>query len=287
MNQRDLIHKWAHGLNDGKSGGAVYATGGVLYSYGSHFPLGIRCGDIDGKPAYLLNSRGYSVSTSKHQSWASGATYHGERLAVPMFGPLRSYLGQTIEQMEREQKAGELATLSRGPRKRADGEQAAHGIAQAAKRLPLFLKGAGVTLDRKDAARLRKLAAWAPADPVALAARIEADKVKQARKIRRMEAERVKEQAERLAKWKQGEGWGHFNALALRINGDEVETTQGARVPVDAARILWKGWQAGRDMKGRHVGPFEVNEQAPDHLTIGCHTITLEAAQDFAQRVGW
>lgn len=284
MNQRDLIHKWAHGLNDAKSGGAVYATNGILFSYGSHFPLGIRCGDIDGKPAFLLNSRSYSNSTSQHQSWTSGATHHGERLSVPMYG---TNWTDSIDRMESDQKAGELATLSRGPRKRADGEQMAHGVAQAAKRLPVFLKGAGAALDAKQRAKLRKLAAWTPADPVALAARIEADKKKQARKVRRMEAERVKEQAERLAKWKQGEGWGYFNTLALRVNGEVVETTQGARVPVDAARILWIGWKAGKDMKGRHVGPFEVNEQTPEALTIGCHTITLDAAKDFAQRVGW
>lgn len=287
---QDLTHKWAHGLNDKQySREPVYAENGVLFSYGRHFPLGVRCGDIDGKPAFLLNSRDYSPTTSRHKYTVDRATSHGERIRVPMFfAPWDTrFVDQMIEQMESDQRGGERDSASRGPVKRERGLLVAQGIADTAKRLPVFLKGAKIKLSRSQAARLRKLAAWVPCDREELVERLEAAKQAQERREARAKAKQAREQAERLEKWKQGEGWGGFQRLALRLKDGEVETTHGARVPEQAARLLWRGWKAGADMVGRHVGPFEVNEQTEQALVVGCHTIDIEAAREFAARVGW
>lgn len=287
---QDLTHKWAHGLNDKQYARCpVYAEQGVLFSYGRHFPLGVRCGTIDGKPAFLLNSRGYSKTTSKHQSDVSRATWHGVRLSVPMFyAPWDSqFVDQMVGQMERDQKTAETDTASRGPVKRENALLTAHHIANTAKRLPAFLKGAGMKLDRFHAARLRKMAAWVPCDREQLVERLKAAKEAQERRAARAKAKAEKEQAERLELWKQGEGWGGFTRLALRLKDGEVETTHGARVDEASARRLWIGWKAGVNMVGRHVGPYQVNEQTPEVVTIGCHTIDRKTAEEFVARVGW
>lgn len=287
---QDLTHKWAHGLNDKQySRVPVYVENGTLFSYGRHFPLGVRCGTIAGKPAYLLNSRSYSLTTSTHQRDASWATQHGERLRVPMFAaPWSSmFIPQMVEQMERDQQTAERDTASRGPVKRERALLTAQGIADTAKRLPAFLKGAGLKLDRSNAARLRKLAAWVPCDREQLAERLKAAKLAQERREARAKAKAMKAEAERLERWKMGEGWGGFTRLALRLKDGEVETTKGARVDEASARRLWMGWKAGVDMVGRHVGPYQVNEQTPDAIRIGCHTIDRATAEEFVARVGW
>lgn len=287
---QDLTHKWAHGLNDKQYARIqVFAEQGTLFSYGRHFPMGVRCGSIEGKPAYLLNSRSYSATTSKHQRDVNWATQHGDRLFVPMYVAPWSYLfiPQMVEQMEKDQQTAERDTVSRGPVKRQNALLTAQGIANTAKRLPAFLKGAGLKLDRSQAARLRKLAAWVPVDREQLAERLKAAKLAQDRREARAKAQALKAEAERLAKWEQGEGWGGFTRLSLRLKDGGVETTKGARVDEASARRLWMGWKAGVDMVGRHVGPYEVNEQTPEAVTIGCHTIDRDTAERFAARVGW
>jgi len=67
-------HDVVSGFKSGKEyrGGNVFASDGVLYSYGHHFPLAIRrpaeFNHKDKTEWYLLNGDKYSVSTSKHQS---------------------------------------------------------------------------------------------------------------------------------------------------------------------------------------------------------------------------
>lgn len=62
----EVFHIWAHqAAPTGRRGdGRVYFHGRILYSYGSHFALGIIMPDR----VALLNSDGYSVSTGKHKS---------------------------------------------------------------------------------------------------------------------------------------------------------------------------------------------------------------------------
>lgn len=66
------VQKFLDGEDDYKtrSGWRLYVSGGVLYSYGSHFPLAYR---KEGQAAdYLINGDSYSVTTSSHQSVAIG-----------------------------------------------------------------------------------------------------------------------------------------------------------------------------------------------------------------------
>lgn len=208
---------------------------------------------------------------------------------MPMFVAPWSdrFIPQMVEQMERDQQTAERDTLSRGPVKRERALMCAHGIAETAQQLPAFLKGAKLKLDRSMAARLRKLAAWVPCDREQLKERLEAAKRSQERREARAKAKALKAEAERLEKWKQGEGWGGFTRLALRLKDGEVQTTHGACVDEASARRLWIGWKAGADMVGRHVGPYQVNEQTPDAIRIGCHTIDRATAEEFVARVGW
>lgn len=289
--QQDIIHKWAHGLDHGKTNGAVYVDNGILYSYGRHFPLGIRCGSIDGRPAYLLNSRQYSVTTSKHQSWTRSATHHGECLSVPMSGdtPCGYSMNRAVcDYVEREVKEGERGTLSRGSRIRANSLDRIHAAVNIATRYPVFVKAYGAALDKSEAKRLAKVAAWSEARLDGLAEKLAEDTRKQLARQKRETAKQAKEERADLARWIAGEDVRrNFTATALRAQGDEVCTTRGACVPLSAAVALWKAWNTGRVKVGQHIGPYTLNEIGPDALVIGCHTIPRTAAQDLAARQGW
>ncbi len=70
MNNRELCAAFARGATSGK-GSNLYIRGNVLFSYSAHWPLVIR---REGGNA-LLNSGRYSVTTSKHRSFAVSALH--------------------------------------------------------------------------------------------------------------------------------------------------------------------------------------------------------------------
>lgn len=78
-------HAWAHGNGEARShNGNLFARGAVLFSYGTHFPIGVRI-PRDGAPVFILNADSYSVTTTGHQSRARRAA-HGEVVRLPALG---------------------------------------------------------------------------------------------------------------------------------------------------------------------------------------------------------
>jgi hypothetical protein len=77
-----LGHVWAQQKqHTGRSNnGNMFFEGKVLYSYGSHFALGYI---MTGGLVALLNSDSYSITTSKHKSYAARAVRHMKCYYVP------------------------------------------------------------------------------------------------------------------------------------------------------------------------------------------------------------
>lgn len=63
MNNSQVAHLWAHQSQDRASGSNFYFEGDKIYSYGSHFCAGKIFDNI-----VLINSSGYSVTTSGHMT---------------------------------------------------------------------------------------------------------------------------------------------------------------------------------------------------------------------------
>lgn len=83
--------------------------------------------------------------------------------------------------------------------------------------------------------------------------------------------------------------------VALRTLGAYVETSHGAQVPTDAARMLWRMVaRCKRDGKSVHtpppveVGAFQLRHiHANGDCQVGCHAISYAAALEFATSQGW
>lgn len=78
---RELAHVWnSQAQESGRNGnGQFYFEGRRLYSYGSHYLAGFIMPD----GVALLNGSGYSITTSKHMSFASYATCNRTTYHVP------------------------------------------------------------------------------------------------------------------------------------------------------------------------------------------------------------
>lgn len=81
MSNSQVAHVWAAGTkaHGASSNGNLYFDGRILFSYGSHFAVGVRMNDGQA----ILNSGSYSVSTSGHQSDARHAVNHMRTVSVP------------------------------------------------------------------------------------------------------------------------------------------------------------------------------------------------------------
>lgn len=71
-------------------------------------------------------------------------------------------------------------------------------------------------------------------------------------------------------------------AIMLRVNGEQIETSQGARIPLVAAPLVWaavqrairKGGYVPSGLGGMKIGDYAVTRIGADGtLEVGCHTI--------------
>lgn len=228
---KELIHQWAHGAPDAKCGN-VFHKSGTLYSYGHHFPVA-RIVEIEGAPVALFNPDRYSVSTSKHQSFARGAAWHLPCHYIPIS------LWDTIR---------DAATL-------------ASAIAQA-----------------REAATAR-------------AADERRQKNEQAREARAAKKFAALAFPEQLATWRAGGRLfpgSHFGPVYLRLVGDTIETSRGARVPLSDALALYRalapaaGSGRGVALPELSAGHYRGVYLRGGVVTIGCHNIPWTEIEAFA-----
>jgi hypothetical protein len=81
-----VCHLWANQSKESATSGHgnVFFTGRKLYSYGSHYVLGIILPDGQA----ILNGRSYSITTAKHQSYAFRALNYSNYFRLPDLTPL-------------------------------------------------------------------------------------------------------------------------------------------------------------------------------------------------------
>lgn len=110
-----------------------------------------------------------------------------------------------------------------------------------------------------------------------------------------------RERPERIAAWRSHNPLAHVPydiapLLRLSKDGKDVQTSQGASVPVAHARRLF-GFVARCRAEGRefvpnghteHVGAFTVAHVAPNgDLRVGCHSFEWAEIERFAHAMGW
>ena len=84
--------------------------------------------------------------------------------------------------------------------------------------------------------------------------------------------------------------WEHNNCLShtcLRLNGEIVETSRGARVPVREARILFDRYKSDKDIMGFKIGAYTVLGKEAAGIKIGCHFLPTHEIELFAKTMGW
>lgn len=285
----EIAHIWAHKAAPyGKSPGAVSFDGPVIRSYSTAIARHV---EHKGKAAVIYNATSYSVSTSKHQGRIWMAIRHNE--GMPVFRVDGQEMGADLRFTGDElftyyvKKAAQHLRDTEQPRIRPHTVEAHKGrAAQALEQAQAVASFYG--LRRKiDAKAVERLAA----------AKARAEKKEQREREKRDAAERLR-QEENYKAWICGDGqeW-NFDArlfpVAFRVEGDELVSTLGARVPLRAARIAYRFALAKRAQgewrengETCPVGNYRLNAINAQGIVAGCHRISWAEIERLAPVLG-
>lgn len=277
----EIAHVWAHKqAPHGSSHGAMSFNGDSFLSYGTVIARHLT---FKGKQAIILNDTGYSVSTSKHQCYVRRAIPG----SVPVFhiGDIR--LGCSLNFYDREgkvlfeyavaQSAKSLKASEKAKARKPLYEADAARWLERAKEINQFF-GLRRKVDEKTIERLR--ASSQKAEREAAKKRAEA-----------AEKRRI-EQTEAFEAWKRNTEHDYFDnslfPVAFRIEEDELVSSKGARVPLEAARVAVRfvlhhratGWH--RNGSTCQVGMYQLDAINEQGVVAGCHRITWEEVERVA-----
>lgn len=293
-----LAHVWAQQTQSEGRANNTFFRGRSIYSYGEHFETG-RIVEYRGKRIALLNSDGYSNTTSRHKSEAWSAV-QGLMHIVHVPGltkiaktqdAMRAALGaleNAIDAIEaRHLKVVKVTRASDVNWALERIEEAYEDYNALAKLMGrALLKCPDTTIKAIKARYAARLKRYHELNTPEMVAKRERERVKRAEaKQRAIEAAQV----DTIKAWRAGNSYASPRGLAhdiLRVQGDEVVTHRGARVPLKAAQGMLRAITRTKDMQkliGATVGHFTLNRVTRTRddveLAIGCHRILLSEAR--------
>lgn len=276
---RELAHIWANNNEPTvfKRASSLSCQNDRLYSYNTCIA------EIVGD-AVIFNNHSYSNSTAKHQGLARQSIHSKNiiSLDIPRLN-LRTlqftqgdFYAVIVE--PNHNKIAEL--LVKAERARLNGDFYKAQAFTISENVKAYAQLLNLNYEPLDLGEYQALA-------------LQADKARKAQeKIRK--AERIKEQAENLAKWKAGEDVrAYFEVTALRIKGDEIETSRGAKIPVEHAiraypilkRLHERDSSVDISAHSIKLGHYSVNRVEKNDLIVGCHKIPFSEIYSIANQL--
>lgn len=250
----------------------LYFEGDTIYSYGVHFPIARHV-----RGAVLLTTRTYSSTTARHVAIVRQACNH-----LPTFNAdLEATPRQQVGNYQAQYKAlvGKYSKARNRSRILANLREL---VSEANRYAEFCGLRARLTL---------------PDDFAGMVAQCQAierrDKIRKQRQARKQE----REAQLRIQEWVDGKSdyCPSYGAIRLRIKGDELQTTRGARVPLAHAvkayrtirRLREKGQAYQRNGYTIHVGQFALDAIDPlGNVKAGCHEVAWEEIERVATLAG-
>lgn len=273
-NNNEVAHLWANkSKSNANKGSHFFFRGDTIYSYGYHFAIARHY-----KGVVLFTLADYSSSTARHKSLVRSACSHLKVFLVddPRANPSRQDVKTYRERIDK-------LSLKAAKARNADShlEYLQSVVNQANDFCATFGFKTRFTMpDNLDALRERaKLTA-------------QRERKQKAAQIKKLEAEC----ALIIQKWLNGERVTipmAIDRVYLRVCGDTLETSKGARVPVKEAEIAFRfatkhrlcGWH--RNGSAFPVGPYHLDHINEHGIVAGCHIITWDEIDRLAKIQSW
>ena len=280
----ELAHIWANDPDSSvyKSAHSFSCHYGKLYSYNT--VIGQIVTEPAGRDTVIYNNASYSNSTAKHQNFMRGATRHYDVINI------------TIPEMNLSSlvyRQSEFESVIKEPSEKRALDLLAKAYKARTRASFYYSEAFDIYENLTKYAQFFKLEYTAPDLEKVKIKAVEVYKIEQER-LRIQKENRIKAQAEALANWRAGlDVRNFFEVTALRIKDDEIQTTKGARIPLDHAVKFWglikswheKGVSYVKDHHSIHLGNYSVNRFENDILTVGCHSIPYSEIENIAHQL--
>jgi hypothetical protein len=289
----EIPHLWAHRSQDEarNSSRTFYFVGPTIYSYGSHFPIARHVTNERGERAILFTTAHYSVTTSGHCSAVACAIPSD----IPVFhvAHVQSGWGNSPNHSDNVEnylhRLSELLGKAKRARLHRDWYQReALTLRGEFRRYLAFFDVQSVTIPESD--ELDALQSW-------IKVHEEEERQRREEAARLAEKERRKEQAERIERFRAGDPHASYIpgvSPMLRVVGDEVQTSLGARFPVSHAlrglafvrKVRESGQEFVRNGHTIHLGHYAIDRiESNGTVHAGCHIVTWYEIERIAPRL--
>lgn len=297
MNNRQVAHVWAQQNGRDARGSNFFSAGVSIFSYGAHFEIA-RFVERRGARAVLFTTRGYSVSTSRHISYARSAL-HG--LDVPVFNVL--HLDRPPLDNFRDYAARVAETAESAARARRNAEWKMERAQALADEANAFAEFFGM---RQRIAR-PELTPELRARVIAQRERAKKENAEREAKAFAARSKAAMEFGQQVAEWRKGGAlpipgayfpygrMGFSMPDLLRVRGDVIETSRGAEFPADhgrrafplIARVRERGETWRTNGHSIHLGHFRIDEiDAGGNVRAGCHYVEWSEIEACARALG-
>ena len=301
-----VAHAWANKTGKHCRGSNFFYEDDTIYSYGGHFPIARH---IDG--VVLFTTETYGNSTAKHINHARDACNHLAVFRVVdvtatrtssskagRYGGHRWNVQHYLKRIDKQYASASRATKY-GPSQYNYADDLVRELKAYAKHFKL---GRTFVEKHTPSAEIRqKVMARCNANNARENERYR-EQMEKRRAEQAVRDEANREQMERWTRWESGVRRVHTTKVYLRATEEKldgkriVETSHGADVPYDSAKMLYRfasirrksgdDWQ-GRGLQARRVGDFSLNEINGDGITVGCHKIGWREIDRLAEVEGW
>ncbi|HCE45530.1 MAG TPA: hypothetical protein DET40_18475 [Lentisphaeria bacterium] len=274
-NQSEVAHYWGNQIQSEGRANHIFFEGKSIFSYGRHFEIA----RFANSNAVFFNPRRYSSTTCQHQSLV--------RHAIPANVEVFQIDGFDNSHSENIKQLLDKVTDLRAKACRARLHknfylmECKNLIAKIEKYLEIFhckseLSESHIKLI--DSFRATK------------------DNLLSEETVKAIREQQEKERQEKIRECKQKiQDWlsfkiNHIPALDyvyLRIRDGIIESSRGARVRLESARMLWDKIKAGEPVRGIQVDNFTVISMTDTILQIGCHKIEMIEVYRLAKALNW
>lgn len=302
-----VAHHWANRVGDNGAASSLSFQGDTLYSYAAPIATLLPDGTA------VLAKRGWSVTTSAHQSLARSAVNYSTKVYCYEIGPVpqnmrivRDDIARTLQRAEavltKVKKDGTPTVYAQRQHERMKAE-ALHLADEANAYLAAYQRN-GLNLDLLpiDTSKLDDVRA-----------ELERQQAEGQRRREEAQRQRAAELVEDVAAWRRGETVykslrdapvalrlhpaapanvaGHIDQLRV------IQTSHGAEIPVEDAKRLWPivlrvraagvEWTPAGPGSERRLGVYTLNViRADGSIKVGCHEIAFSELERMAGELG-
>ena len=249
-----------------------------IWSYGYHYLMGeLHKGD----KILLINSEKSSVTTESHKSSLFHASKHKRRFYVP--DPSNPKNPENLEYLN-EQIAEAFTHLVMGwanPKSKANWLKIK--IDKYNEYCELFNINKKIKITDESQALLDEILSFKLEKFKIVAAKQAAKRESQRKAYEEAQRAKIPKLLNSAKRWCQGKSNSicgyQLKATFLRVVDSVVETSDGAKVPLNRAIKLYKAWIDGEELKGRKIGFYEVTWNTLNEIQIGCHNLKLKEVE--------